>query len=104
MLRMPEISIVVPTLRRAALLRRVLDHLERQATPAGSFEVLVVADANEQDVSLLDRAIADRPYSAKRLRAERPGASAARNVGWRVAAAPLILFVDDDILPEPSLV
>ena len=33
-----------------------------------------------------------------------PGASAARNTGWRAAAAPLVLFLDDDVLPEPQLV
>jgi GT2 family glycosyltransferase len=38
------------------------------------------------------------------LRAARPGASAARNLGWRTAQAPLILFLDDDIVPTPGLV
>ena len=38
------------------------------------------------------------------LRADRPGASAARNMGWRAAAAPLVLFLDDDIVPGRRLI
>jgi GT2 family glycosyltransferase len=37
------------------------------------------------------------------LQADRPGASAARNRGWRAATAPLILFIGDDTLPESRL-
>ncbi len=32
------------------------------------------------------------------------GASGARNAGWRSATSPLILFLDDDIVPGPDLV
>lgn len=33
----------------------------------------------------------------------RPGASAARNAGWRAATAPIVLFLGDDILPTRGL-
>jgi GT2 family glycosyltransferase len=99
-----EITAVIPTLGRPALLRRVLDRLERQTAARGAFEVVVVADAAEREVDALDAAAADRPYRARRLQAERPGASAARNAGWRAAETPLVLFLDDDVLPEPALV
>jgi GT2 family glycosyltransferase len=98
-----HLAIVIPTLGRPALLRRVLDRLERQ-TAAGSFEVLVAADAREDALAEVDAALAGRPYPARRLQGARPGASAARNAGWRAAAAPLVLFLDDDVLPEPALV
>jgi GT2 family glycosyltransferase len=96
------LSIVIPTLGRPALLRRVLDRLDQQT--AREFEVIVVADANEQHSGALDRAVAGRPYRARRLSGERPGASAARNMGWRAAVNPLVLFLDDDVLPAPALV
>ena len=94
---------MIPTLRRHGKLRRVLDRLERQSSPA-RFELLVVADAAEPDPAGLDAVLAGRPYPARRLVGSRPGASAARNAGVRAAAAPLVLFLDDDVLPEQQLV
>jgi GT2 family glycosyltransferase len=99
-----RIAIVIPTLGRYELLGRVLDRLDRQTAPLESFEVLVVADAKEQHPEALEEVAGARTYAARVLQAERGGASAARNTGWRAATAPLVLFVDDDILPEPPLV
>jgi GT2 family glycosyltransferase len=99
-----DVSIVIPTLGRPAQLRRVLDHLDRQTAPASAFEVIVVADAKEERWDELDAAVAGRGYATRRLQASRPGASAARNVGWRAAQAPIILFTDDDVFAEPQFV
>lgn len=66
--------------------------------------MVVVADAAECEPRALDKAVAGRPYATRRLTAERPGASAARNTGWRAALAPLVLFIDDDVLPGPMLI
>ncbi len=38
------------------------------------------------------------------LRGEIPGLSANRNAGWRAAEAPLVLFTDNDTIPDPGLV
>ena len=99
----PELSVVIPTLRRHDTLARVLDRLERQSSPA-LFEVLVVADAAEPDPAGVAELLAGRPYPARALAGSRPGASAARNAGIRAAASPLVLFLDDDVLPEERLV
>lgn len=99
----PALSIVIPTLGRAGKLGRVLDRLERQHED-GRFEVIVVADASEADVPAVDAAARSRPYPVRRLGGQSPGASAARNVGWRAASSELVLFLDDDVLPERHLV
>jgi GT2 family glycosyltransferase len=49
-------------------------------------------------------AIGERPYRVRRLSGEIPGLSANRNAGWRAAEAPLVLFTDNDTIPEPGLV
>lgn len=100
----PRISVVVPTLGRLATLAQVLNHLDAQTTVADEFESIVVADAKVRELVELDRLLEGRPYRVRRLQAALPGASAARNVGWRAADAPLLLFIDDDILPAPDLV
>jgi GT2 family glycosyltransferase len=40
----------------------------------------------------------------RQLQSRIAGASAARNEGWHAAEAPLVLFIDDDILPTRQLV
>ena len=100
----PALSIVIPTLGRPGILGRVLDRLGEQTAPAGAFEVLVVADAKEDRPEAVEDALAGRPFAARLLRGPKPGAAAARNAGWRAASGSLILFLDDDVLPEPPLV
>ncbi len=81
----------------------MLERLERQTAPGG-FEVLVVVDEDETDLVAVDGAVLGRPYRLRPLVRPSPGASAARNAGWRAARAPLVLFLDDDVMPEPPLV
>jgi GT2 family glycosyltransferase len=66
--------------------------------------VLVVVDAAGSDRDARELAAANHSVPVSVLQAERPGASAARNRGWSSATAPLILFLDDDIVPRPQLV
>ena len=83
---MTRVSVVIPTYGRRELLERALAEL-----PDG-VEVVVVADAREESL----------PAGA--LQAERPGASAARNLGWRRAAGEIVLFLGDDVLASGGLV
>lgn len=100
---MPTLSIVIPTLGRKDCLRAVLAALARQEPPLADAEILVVLDALAPDDISLPLAHT-RGMSVRLLRAPRAGASAARNHGWRTARAPLILFLDDDVIPHEALV
>jgi GT2 family glycosyltransferase len=97
----PELSIVIPTLGRSASLGEVLSGLARQQPAGPDVEVLVVVDAAGDAPELADAAGA---LPVRMLRAACPGASGARNAGWRAATAPVILFLDDDIVPGRRLV
>jgi GT2 family glycosyltransferase len=93
------ISVVIPTLNRPDSLPRVIRALGAQSA-ADRIELIVVADAkNESPVEL-----GELPFAARTLHAGAPGASRARNAGWRAAAHPLVLFLGDDIVPAPDLV
>ncbi|MDQ3936869.1 MAG: glycosyltransferase, partial [Actinomycetota bacterium] len=85
-------------------LRRVLERLDGQSADPAALAVNVVADAAEREPERVEDAVGERPYATRVLHAERRGASAARNAGWRAAETPLILFLDDDVMPEPRLV
>jgi glycosyltransferase involved in cell wall biosynthesis len=96
------LSIVIPTHRRPEAIGRCLDHLARQSAPAEAFEVLVIDDAAP---AVLRLAELQRPGLDVRLIATGGrGASAARNLGAGEAAAPLVLFLDDDMVADPQLV
>ena len=101
MSRRPDLAIVIPTLDRPALLARALERLEGQrGAAAGRFEVVVAIDAaNSGSVT-----VGTRPYPILTVEAERAGASAARNAGWRATHAPLVLFLGDDVLATRGLV
>jgi GT2 family glycosyltransferase len=72
----PEVSVVVPTCGRPALLERCLAALGRQTLPRQAYEIIVIEDL------------------------KREGPAAARNRGWRRARAPVVAFTDDDTLPD----
>lgn len=101
---MLELSIVLSTLGNHSVLERVLDGYDRQDAPAGSFELLVVADRHEPDPAAVERAIARRRYPVRLLRGEHGGLSANRNAGWQAARAPIVLFTDNDTIPQTPLV
>jgi GT2 family glycosyltransferase len=100
----PRLSVVLSTLGNYAVLERVLDGYDRQDAPAGSFEVLVVADLAEPDMDAVDAAIGERSYPVRRLVGSVPGLSANRNAGWNAAEAPVVLFTDNDTIPVRRLV
>jgi glycosyltransferase involved in cell wall biosynthesis len=94
------LSVVIPTHRRPDAIARCLDHLAGQTTTA--FEVLVIDDAGPPVLTLDE---VQRPGLNVRLIATGGrGASEARNLGASEAVAPLVLFVDDDMLAAPQLV
>jgi len=97
-------SLVIPTHNRRDSLRRVLEALARQTTPADKYEVLVICDGCTDGSAAMCRALT-MPYRLRVLeQTPNQGPAAARNRGVREATAPIILFIDDDVVPEPTLI
>jgi glycosyltransferase involved in cell wall biosynthesis len=100
----PEISVVTATHNRAGRLQSLLDALASQSLDVSRFEVVVVDDGSrDQTADVLARAAS---AGELRLRVvtqpEARGPAAARNRGWRTAAAPVVAFTDDDCRPTPA--
>ena len=94
---MTKLSVVIPTFNRPDALPRTLAALANQTVR--DFELVIVEDAkNEAPIPE-----ADPRLNPRVLRADRPGASHARNTGWRAATEPVVLFLGDDIIPAPDL-
>jgi GT2 family glycosyltransferase len=88
------VSVIIPTYRREAPLRRCLTDVLAQR--AAAFEVLVVDQSpeHEPETWAVLRAL---PPHARHVRLSQPSVTAAVNAGVRMATAPLLLFLDDDI-------
>jgi len=98
------ISVVVPTLNRAELLSRTIDHVESQTVSRDRYEVIVVDNNSTDDTQ---RVLAEKADCYPNLRftcQTQPGAAAARNAGMACAEGDLILFIDDDIEADPELI
>ena len=101
----PACSVVIPSHHRAGLLDVVLRALASQTAPIRSFEVIVVLDGiDDASEAVLSRWSSEGPLVLRWTHQDRAGQAAARNRGVAMAVAPVILFLDDDVVPEPDLV
>jgi GT2 family glycosyltransferase len=89
--RVPDVTVVIPTHARAARLRTALAALVGE-------DVIVVADGATAEVH---EVIAAAGVRCVRVDPGR-GPAAARNAGWRAAASEYVAFTDDDCLPAPG--
>jgi GT2 family glycosyltransferase len=92
-------SVIVATKNRSDRLLRLLDALEHQE--GGSLEVVVVDDGStDRTAEKVAELLPSLQLSLRVIRQDSStGPAAARNVGWRMANAPVVLFTDDDCVP-----
>lgn len=101
----PQVSVVTPTHGRRDSLLRVLRALGHQSVPRGSFEVVVVCDGDVDGTVAACRSLAPTlPYTLRVLEQTNQGPAAARNCGVASASAQLIVFLDDDVVPDDQLI
>src|SRR5262245_2817868 len=98
------VSVVVPTYRRPALLRRCLDALDAQDLERQDYAVVIADNVDAPDTRHCVADWARRAGTTVRYlaAAHGRGPAAARNAGWRAARGPIIAFTDDDCVPDPS--
>jgi glycosyltransferase involved in cell wall biosynthesis len=101
----PAVSVIVPTYNRRDELHQTLETLTAQEFPAGEFEVIVADDGSSDDTAEVAASF-DGPLCLKYVFQEDLGfrAGAARNAGARLAAAPLLVFLDSGTLAGPGFV
>ncbi len=95
----PEVSVIIPTRDRSALLPRAIESVLQQTSP--SLELIVVDDGSQDDTE----EICGRYTQESRFRYHRGcprGVSAARNLGIRTARAEWLAFLDSDDLWMPA--
>lgn len=96
------ISVVIPCHNRRDALQLTLDSLCRQTLPADQFEVIVVDQVSIDGCRELVRGYRS-PYALHLIEQDAAyGPSVARNAGAGGASAPLLLFLDADMIAEPE--
>ncbi len=88
------VSLIVVSRHRPRALLRALTAVAQMDHPG--FEVIVVADPAAA------QAVRDTARAVKCLDFDEPNISSARNAGLALAAAPVVAFLDDDAVPEPT--
>jgi glycosyltransferase involved in cell wall biosynthesis len=100
-----QCSVIVPSYNRRATLEMVLAGLAAQTLAGERFEVLVVLDGGSDDSAAMLARWRDegRIRNLRWLTQPNSGQAAARNNGAQAARAPILVFLDDDVVPEPEL-
>ncbi|WP_245436837.1 glycosyltransferase family 2 protein [Rhizobium chutanense] len=98
-----DISVIIPTHNRAAMLRSLLGRLDAQRDGTPAFEILVVADGCEDDTLAMLASLRTR-VPLRTLSLPGVGPALARNAGSQVASGRLLIFLDDDIEPGENFV
>jgi GT2 family glycosyltransferase len=97
------LTIVIPTYGRDGILLETLKHLFALNPPAS--EVIVVDQTEEHSHQVsLTLASCQASGQIRWLRLKDPSIPAAMNRGLLEASHPIVLFLDDDIIPHPGLV
>ena len=99
---MSGITIAIPTYNRGSILVETIDRL-LGLEPRADEIVIVDQDAGTPagDRGKARGVVATRESESERL--EKLSVPAAMNHALRIARQPIVLFVDDDLIPDPSL-
>jgi glucosyl-dolichyl phosphate glucuronosyltransferase len=99
-----EMSVVVGTLNRSALLERAIRSLLGQRCAPGTLEIIVVDNGSSDDTGAVVQAAAAAEPRLRYIREPRLGLSFARNCGILHATGSVVAFLDDDSEAEPDWV
>lgn len=96
---LPELTVVLTTHNRDALLSRVLDSFSSQTL--SDYELIVIDDGSlDNSAAVVSRFVPKLPL--RYVYQPNAGLAAAKNHGLALAQAPIVLFVDDDDILTPS--
>ncbi len=101
-----DITVVIPTYNRQELLPRVLAALINQKSEGMRHEILFADDGSTDNTpAVIDEVVRQYPHIFRYLRLPHTGSPAfPRNQGVREAKGTVILLLDDDVIPDPTLI
>ena len=100
MLKEPQVSVIIPTVDRADALYNLLIQLQKQSY--SYYEIVVVEQSKEIDIRILS--YVDSRSHIKLLHLTKRGLPNARNEGIKNSSGDIVLFIDDDEIPDKDLI
>jgi len=100
----PDISIVIPTYNRKALIQKCLESLSVQSYPKSGYEIIVVDDGSTDGTPDLLESFKSRYANISWFRQENKGMYPAWNSGSEKARGRILVFIDSDCVVEKSFV
>lgn len=92
-----QLEILIPTFKRAPLVRAALASVGRAAAPSAmQVSVTVIDNDHDAEPLVLERSLPDGPYPVRLIHERRRGKSAALNAGIAASSADFIGLIDDD--------
>ena len=95
-----QVSLIIPTYNRQEIVFQTLQYIKQQSIPG--FEVVLVDQTESNDSNLNN--FKDDGFKYKYLKIKETGLPNARNVGAENAKGDILIFIDDDSIPEPDLI
>ena len=98
-----KLSVVVPTFNRAETLRETIRHLAEQELDPTCYEVIIVDDGSPDHTrQVVEELVPAVPFRLSYLHHPNHGAGYTTNRGLRLARAPVVLLIADDIFMSPQ--
>lgn len=101
---MADIAVLIPTFNRSSMLADVLDGLAAQTAARDAFEVLVLDDGSTDDTADVVASRSSGDLDLRYVRQDNAGLNTARNHAAASTEAPLLVYLDDDVLLPPDYV
>jgi glycosyltransferase involved in cell wall biosynthesis len=98
-------SVIVPTFNRIDLLKKTINSLLNQSLAKTEYEVIVVDDCSVDETSVYIDKIVKSESSIIYIRHEQnEGRVVTRNDGIKAAKGEIVIFLDDDNLPDKNFI
>lgn len=96
-----EISVIVPTYNRKALLKYCLDSLLAQTYPKDRYEIIIADDGSNDGTEEVVKGTAKTTVArVGYFKQPNKGPATARNLGIKKATGEIIAFIDDDCIAD----
>ncbi len=97
------ISVIIPTFNRSDMLRQAITAVCEQTLSRDQYELVIADNASTDDTrSTIAEFNKNTSINIKYVYESRPGLHWARHAGARAAQGKILVFIDDDCLPEPA--